>query len=129
MEIGDKVLLANRRERARGKLADLWDSTVFVTWKNPNVHVYKVEDPVIKKNKVVHRNFMLPVNFLPTGQSDTESTVLSTLSNDESDMEEPDPKEAPRHVDEDYDDQRTAAWVLQTEGPEIQPHDVSRADA
>lgn len=86
------------------------------------MNFYKVEDPVTKKNKVVHRTFILPVNFC---QSDTESTVLSTLSYDKSDMVEPDPKEAPRHVD----DQRTAAWVLQTEGSEIQPHDVSRADA
>lgn len=47
LEIGDKVLLANRSERTRGKLADLWDSTVYViTWKDPNVYVYRVEDPV-----------------------------------------------------------------------------------
>lgn len=119
LEIGDKVLLANRRERARGKLADLWDSTVYViTWKDPNVHVYRVEDPVTKKNKVVHRNFILPVNFLPIGQDDADSTVISTLSNDGSDIGWSE-KGAPAYADEDYDDQRTAAWVLQTEGPEI----------
>lgn len=85
METGDKVLLANHRERARGKLAVLWDSTVYVVqWKNHNVHVYKVEEPVTKKKKVVHRNFILPVNFLPIGQSDVELTVLS---NDGLDME------------------------------------------
>lgn len=28
LEIGHKVLLANLRERARGKLSDLWDSTL-----------------------------------------------------------------------------------------------------
>lgn len=129
LEIGDKVLLANRRERARGKLADLWDSTVYViTWKDPNVHVYRVEDLVTKKNKVVHRNFILPVNFLPIGQDDADSTVISTLSNDGSDIGWSE-KGAPAYADEDYDDQRTAAWVLQTEGPEIRPYEVSRVDA
>ncbi|KAL0154116.1 hypothetical protein M9458_050575 [Cirrhinus mrigala] len=72
----------------------------------------QVEDPVTKKNKVVHRNFILPVNFLPIGQSDAESTVLSTLSNDGLDMEWPEKEGATLYVDEDYDDQRTAAWEV-----------------
>lgn len=35
----------------------------------------------------------------------------------------------PVYADEDYDDQRTAAWVFQTEGPEIQSYEVSGVDA
>lgn len=87
------------------------------------MHVYRVEDPVTKKNKVVHRNFILPVQFLPISQSDAESTVLSTLSNDGLDMKWTEKEGTPVYADEDYDDQRTAAWVFQTEGPEIHSYE------
>lgn len=51
------------------------------------------------------------------------------MSNDGLDIDWPEKKGAPVHADEDYDGQRTAAWVLQTKGPEIQPYEVSRVDA
>lgn len=33
------------------------------------------------------------------------------------------------NADEDFDDQRTATWVLQIDNPEIQPYEVLRVDA
>lgn len=32
---------------------------------NPDIHVYKIKDINSDKLKVVHRNLLLPVNFLP----------------------------------------------------------------
>lgn len=38
-------------------MADLWDSTVHVnTWKDLSEHM--VENPISKKSKVIHRNFI-----------------------------------------------------------------------
>lgn len=66
LEVGDYVLLVNKKEKGEKKVADVWDSVVHVvTWKDPTLHIYRAEDPTTKKSKVVHRNFLLPVNFLP----------------------------------------------------------------
>lgn len=118
LEIGDRVLLANRKERGKGKLADLWDSTVYViTWKDPSVHIYRVEDPTTKKSKVVHRNFILPVNFLPVGQTDEMSTVASTASEEDINADSGDERPV-FDVDEDSEDRRTAVWILEGQNPE-----------
>lgn len=81
LEVGDHVLLANRKNRGKGKLADLWDSVVYaITWKDSSVHIYRVEDPTTRRSKVVHRNFILPVNFLPVVEQEGVSTIFSTVS-------------------------------------------------
>lgn len=62
---------------------DVWDSVVHVvTWKDPSLPIYRVENPTTKNSKVVHRKF-LPVNFLPLEEPDIESTVLSAVSEEE----------------------------------------------
>ncbi|KAK3521121.1 hypothetical protein QTP86_021290, partial [Hemibagrus guttatus] len=84
LEVGDRVLLVNKKEKGKRKLADVWDSVVHVvTWKDPTIHIYRVEDPTTRKSKVVHRNFLLPVNFLPLEKPEVESTVFSTVSEEE----------------------------------------------
>lgn len=50
LEVGDRVLLVNKKERGKRKLADVWDSVVHVvTWKDPSLPVYRVENPTTKK--------------------------------------------------------------------------------
>lgn len=40
LEVGDCVLLANKKEREKGKLADVWNSAVHVvTWKDPSLPI------------------------------------------------------------------------------------------
>lgn len=53
------------------------------TWKDPTLHTYRVEDPTTRKSKVVHRNFLLTVNFLPLEKPEVESTMFSTVSEGE----------------------------------------------
>ena len=65
LTVGDRVLLANRGEKGKRKVADRWDSTPFDEVSvRAGVHVYRIRDNVTGKEKVVHRNMLLPVDFL-----------------------------------------------------------------
>lgn len=85
LNIGDRVLLANRKERGKKKLADRWDSTVYtVVDVNTETHTYRIRDTITGREKVVHRNLLMLVNFLPVGDtcdiSDLASSLLGTGS-------------------------------------------------
>jgi hypothetical protein len=65
LSIGDRVLIANQGERGCHKLADKWNPEIFtVTSVNPQTHTYIIQDRY-GREKVVHRNLLLQVNFLP----------------------------------------------------------------
>ncbi len=65
LNIGDRVLLANKSERGKRKLADKWDPTVYtVKDRNLRTNIYKLVDEG-GKSKVVHRNLILDISFLP----------------------------------------------------------------
>lgn len=60
LEVEHHVLLANKKERGKGKLADVWNSAVHVvTWKEPSLPIYRVEYPTTKNSKVVHCNILM----------------------------------------------------------------------
>ncbi len=78
IEVGDRVLLANKSERGKRKLSDKWDSVVYtVVDRDPKTHIYRIKHPLSGQLKVVHRNLLLCVNFLPVcdivGTNDDES--------------------------------------------------------
>ena len=55
-----------RCERGKRKVADKWDSALYeVVAVNPDIHFYKIKDINSGKLRVVHRNVLLRVNFLP----------------------------------------------------------------
>lgn len=89
IEIGDRVLLSNKGERGKRKLADKWESVVYtVVDRDLQTHIYKVKNPVTGQLKVVHRNLLLCVNFLPlTCERDEGDDSLSVLSEDEVHLE------------------------------------------
>ncbi|KAI4872904.1 hypothetical protein NFI96_001931 [Prochilodus magdalenae] len=65
LAVGDRVLLANRGEKGKKKVADKWDSTPFdVVSVRSKVNVYRIKDIYTGREKVVHRNLLLPVDFL-----------------------------------------------------------------
>ncbi|KAJ8015252.1 hypothetical protein DPEC_G00024200 [Dallia pectoralis] len=112
LEVGDRVLLVNKKERGKGKLADKWDSAVHVViWKDPSLPIYRVENPTTKNSKVVHRNFLLPVNFLPLEEPDIESTVVSTLSEEDKDQIED--QRSLFSMGRESRSSRTAAWIFE----------------
>lgn len=79
LSIGDRVLIANKGERGKKKLADKWSAIVYtVKDRNPQNHTYKLESPE-GATKVVHRNLLLDISFLPVVDAcDAEEKVLCT---------------------------------------------------
>ncbi|KAL2090434.1 hypothetical protein ACEWY4_015122 [Coilia grayii] len=86
LSVGDRVLVANKACRGKRKLADRWGDTIFtVVATKPALHVYRIRDSN-GNEKVVHRNLLLGVNFLPLDEKldgsstdDDEVDVHSTL--------------------------------------------------
>ncbi len=79
IDVGDHVLLANKAGRGKRKLADRWMSAVFVVVdRNIDTHIFKIRDASTGQEKVVHRNLLLPVNFLPLDKA--ECAVSDTVS-------------------------------------------------
>lgn len=63
--VGARVLLANKGERGKKKLADKWEPAVYtVVDMNPKTQIYKISD-VSGQCKVVHRNLLLDISSLP----------------------------------------------------------------
>ena len=76
LSMGDRVLVANQGERGKRKLADRWEDGVYtVVDSNPTIHVYKIQD-VAGHTRVVHRNRLLQVNFLPLPGLDQGENTL-----------------------------------------------------
>ncbi len=65
LTVGDRVLLANRGERGKRKIADKWESNLYevMSVRSP-INVYQIRDTETGREKTVHRNLLLPVNFL-----------------------------------------------------------------
>ncbi|KAG1950295.1 interleukin-1 receptor accessory protein-like 1-A [Pimephales promelas] len=81
LSAGDRVLVANKGERGKRKLVDKWEDGVYtVVGANPNIHVYKIQDAE-GHTRVVHRNLLLEVNFLPFSAMDESQ---DTHANDQS---------------------------------------------
>ncbi|KAL1246716.1 hypothetical protein QQF64_034355 [Cirrhinus molitorella] len=73
IEEGDYVLLANKGERGRRKLADKWDSTLHVVVSvDTRCHTYRVRNTRTHQEKVVHRNLLLRANFLPVEETEEQ---------------------------------------------------------
>ncbi|KAL7861858.1 hypothetical protein SRHO_G00132990 [Serrasalmus rhombeus] len=63
LAVGDRVLLANRGEKGKKKIADKRDSTPFDVTVRRKIIVYRIKDIYTGKKKVVHRNLLFPVDF------------------------------------------------------------------
>ena len=70
VQVGDRVLIRNVGVKGKNKLGDKWGRVPYVVVEQPNVDipVYKVRPEVGGgKNRTLHRNLLLPCNFLPKG--------------------------------------------------------------
>lgn len=87
IEQGDRVLVANKIERGRHKLADRWGDVVYtVVRSNPKTHTFEIQDPISGQTKVVHRNLLLCVNFLPVLPETNENTSFLSSCASEADL-------------------------------------------
>ncbi|XP_052002413.1 uncharacterized protein LOC127657592 [Xyrauchen texanus] len=72
LEVGDRVLVRNVRLRGKQKLADKWESDVYIVLKKvQDVPVYTIcpegtDSPV----RTLHRDLLLPCGFLPGVEAD-----------------------------------------------------------
>jgi hypothetical protein len=65
VEVGDRVLLANKGERGKRKLADRWENNLYIVTEK-NSDIFKIQNMSTGQEKTVHRsNLIMPVNFLP----------------------------------------------------------------
>uniref|UniRef100_A0A9J7ZL63 Gypsy retrotransposon integrase-like protein 1 n=1 Tax=Cyprinus carpio carpio TaxID=630221 RepID=A0A9J7ZL63_CYPCA len=110
IEEGDRVLLANKGERGRRKLADKWESVPYVVVsKDPRCHTYRVKNTSTGQEKVVHRNLMLHANFLPLEEGENESFHDDLLTSHEKSGETSTQSSA---LGSDLPEtERTAEWV------------------
>lgn len=115
VELGDRVLLANKGERGKRKLADKWEPVLYtVVEKNSQIHTYKIKNVSTGQEKVVHRNLIMPANFLPLDlEKDSETTELSTLSEDEQDVPNDGQQEREINIPEEDQSRRTSEWIEQ----------------
>ncbi|XP_019220262.1 uncharacterized protein LOC106098742 [Oreochromis niloticus] len=111
IEEGDRVLLANKGERGRRKLADRWEPTIYtVVSKNPTCHTYRIRNTKSGQEKVVHRNLLLQANFLPIeseGEPEMSFASESELGQEQSQSD----GESPVADCEVDCTERTAHWV------------------
>ncbi|RXN11117.1 hypothetical protein ROHU_005066 [Labeo rohita] len=86
VDVGDRVLLANKGARGKQKLADLWEDTTYtVVGLNKDSHTYRIQHSRTGVVKTVHRNLIKPVNFLPLTDDDLEGDATENhLSDSES---------------------------------------------
>ncbi|XP_051749009.1 uncharacterized protein LOC127512276 [Ctenopharyngodon idella] len=134
IDVGDQVLLANKAERGKRKTADRWESTVYtVVDHKPQTHTYRIRNPATGQEKVVHRNLLLLVNFLPVPEEISVDCTVSLVSEPHSNMPSSSSSQkdcsvlseaSPTHMDDDIacesvpltshvddDTDRTLSWV------------------
>lgn len=65
LSLGDQVLLANKGVKGKCKFSNRWQPTVYtIVAAKPTLHIYRIRDQD-GNERVVHRNLLLQVNFLP----------------------------------------------------------------
>ncbi|KAK0134951.1 hypothetical protein N1851_015415 [Merluccius polli] len=78
---GDRVLLANKGEHGKRKLADCWQNTIYlVTAVDVDSHTLKIQNSVTSQENTVHRNLVLPVHFLPLHASSDGGTYVTDVT-------------------------------------------------
>lgn len=61
-------------------MADRWGDVVYtVVGSNPRTHTFEICNPILGQSRVVHRNLLLCVNFLPVlPEADDSSSLISS---------------------------------------------------
>lgn len=103
LDIGDRVLVRNLRFRGKHKLADRWESTVYVVQKKAgDVPVYTIcpegqEGPT----RTLHRDLLLPCGFL--SEEDEEVIKPKKASKPKTRQTPISPEENPPDSDSEYE--------------------------
>ena len=83
MQIDDIVLVKGVAWRGRHKIQNKWEPSEYVVVDQPNLKVpgYKVKSLEDNKERVLHRNMLLPlgIKFIPEEESDHDSEEETEL--------------------------------------------------
>ncbi len=124
IEVGDQLLLANKGERGRRKLADKWESTPYIVVAlNPQCHTYHIRNTHSGQEKTVHRNLLLQANFLPIEVEEFEP-LFSDDSEPDDDCSGVVLSDAVTPTSACSNADRTACWVAKTVTPDDVPNSV-----
>ncbi len=123
IDVGDRVLLANKGARGKRKLADLWEDTMYtVVGLNTDSHTYRIQHSGTGFVKTVHRNLIMPVNFLPLPDDYVEGELPENhLSGSES------VDSVVAAVSVDATNYRTREWVSQLPSDDADLNDMEEA--
>lgn len=111
VNVGDRVLLANKGERGKRKTADRWESHIYIMkGMNSEVHTFRIKNTVTGTEKVVHRNLIMPVNFLPLRNKVSNVETCENVTSSRSSLSVNENVELSLPVDEL--DMRTVSWVF-----------------
>ncbi|XP_016373447.1 ephrin type-B receptor 2-like [Sinocyclocheilus rhinocerous] len=114
LNVGDCVLIANKGERGRRKLADKWEATVYVVInRNPLTHTYVVQDENGAK-RVVHRNLLLDISFLPVQMElgGASNLHLNECDDEWESVANSQPQDLADCLESESSERRTSLWVL-----------------
>uniref|UniRef100_A0A3B3SNI1 Gypsy retrotransposon integrase-like protein 1 n=1 Tax=Paramormyrops kingsleyae TaxID=1676925 RepID=A0A3B3SNI1_9TELE len=114
LNVGDRVLIANKGERGRRKLADKWEATVYVVInRNPRTHTYVVQDEK-GATRVVHRNLLLDISFLPVQMESggTGNSHLDGSDDERGSVADSQPQDLADCLESESSERRTSLWVL-----------------
>ena len=80
MEVVDRVLLVNKGERGRRKLADRSENSVYLVVEiNVDSHTFRIQNSSTGQVKTVHHNLIIPVNFVPLPDDSDNETGMSDM--------------------------------------------------
>ncbi|XP_054896085.1 uncharacterized protein LOC129366329 [Poeciliopsis prolifica] len=106
LDIGDRVLVRNVRLRGKHKLADKWESSVYIVVKKAgNLPVYTVRpESQDKPLRTLHRDLLLPCGYLPVPEEEiptrdkNKSPVFSPVPAADDDQAEDELINPPLHI-------------------------------
>lgn len=79
IDVGDRVLVRNVGLRRKHKIADRWEPNVYVVMNQPdeNIPVYVVREEIGEgRERILHRDLLLPCGFLPLTLGDERYTQV-----------------------------------------------------
>ncbi len=76
------VLVRNVGLKGKQKLANIWKDSIYEVLEQPNedIPVYVVQKEGSRAKKTLHRNMLLPVNFLPLDDPQTPRSTKKTTT-------------------------------------------------
>jgi len=121
LEVGDRVLVRKVGFQGKHKLADKWEQQPYITcaMPDPTIPVYVVRPENGTKTRTLHRNMLLPYNYIPVEHAEPEPSRRksdSTPSARRSKPTEPSPESSSEYSSDDSSSDRYVIPQLRGRG-------------